>query len=681
MSTSFDPYDWASFYFGKMGRDEAARLLSETGVAIGTFLLRDSSRPGDYSLSVRESDEENKVRHYLIEEKLGENGVKQVKIADHDFMDIPTLLNHFKIHILDKTSLTIPYRKGQIEQVVGLYRFEGERDTDLPFEIGETLEIIGKPEEGWWQARNALNATGLVPAIYVRPIDENGDRQLKGHSQSSIGSSVGDERFSGVSTNSDPIEDRYEPPLPAVAKAIYDRQPNAYDRTQLKLKKGQLVRITKKLTNGMYEGESDGRVGIVPFTSGEESCISASPTTVVECSDPNDWELLAGCDCTGECSAEQNCACLLGAEDNYSSDGILLEKASGAPILECHDECLCAQCEQPCRNRVLQRGVQVALEIFECTGHKGYGVRAVREIPKGTFICEYAGEILNKDEVERRATSAHDHNYTMTIREHSDGGVVTTFVDPRHRGNLARFINHACEPNLSIVIVRIGYTVPHVGLFSNSQTDLNNQQVSAMTPEDNYSSDGILLEKASGAPILECHDECLCAQREQPCRNRILQRGVQVALEIFECTGHKGYGVRAVREIPKGTFICEYAGEVLNKDEVERRATSTHDHNYTMTIREHSEGGVVTTFVDPRHRGNLARFINHACEPNLSIVIVRTGYTVPHVGLFSNRTIRAGEEICYDYGISTLSLESGKQCLCGFPSCRKFLPMSATASE
>ncbi|PIO52440.1 SH3 domain protein, partial [Teladorsagia circumcincta] len=177
-----------------------------------------------------ESDEENKVRHYLIEEKFGENGVKQVKI-----------------HILDKTSLTIPYRKGQIEQVVGLYRFEGERDTDLPFEVGETLEIIGKPEEGWWQARNALNATGLVPATYVRPIDENGDRQLKGHSQSSIGSSVGDERFSGVSTNSDPLEDRYEPPLPADAKAIYDRQPNAYDRTQLKLKKGQSVRITKKL--------------------------------------------------------------------------------------------------------------------------------------------------------------------------------------------------------------------------------------------------------------------------------------------------------------------------------------------------------------------------------------------------------------------------------------------------
>ncbi|EPB80783.1 SH3 domain protein [Ancylostoma ceylanicum] len=199
MSSSFDPYDWASFYFGKMGREEAARLLSDANVSIGTFLLRDSSRPGDYSLSVRESDEENKVRHYLIEEKLTDSGVKQVK-------------------------------------VIGLYRFEGERDTDLPFEAGELLEIIGKPEAEWWQARNALNATGLVPAIYVRPVDEANDRHLKGQSQSSLGSSVGEERFSGVSTNSDPIEDRYEPPLPAVAKAIYDRQPNAYDPTQLKLK-------------------------------------------------------------------------------------------------------------------------------------------------------------------------------------------------------------------------------------------------------------------------------------------------------------------------------------------------------------------------------------------------------------------------------------------------------------
>uniref|UniRef100_A0A1I7X7V3 SH3 domain-containing protein n=1 Tax=Heterorhabditis bacteriophora TaxID=37862 RepID=A0A1I7X7V3_HETBA len=240
MSSSFDPYDWASFYFGKMGREEAARLL--------------------------ESNDDIKVRHYLIEQKELEDGGTNVKIAEQYFTDIPMLLNHFKMRILDKTSLTTPYRKGQIERVIGLFRFEGERETDLPFEAGEELEIIGKPESEWWQARNALNSTGLIPANYVISVDENGDRQSKGHSQSSFGSSGGDERFSGVSSISETNEDRYEPSFPAWARVVFDRQPNAYDPTQLKLKKGQVVRVTKKLTNGMYEGEMEGRTGIIPFT-------------------------------------------------------------------------------------------------------------------------------------------------------------------------------------------------------------------------------------------------------------------------------------------------------------------------------------------------------------------------------------------------------------------------------
>uniref|UniRef100_A0A158P6Y1 Histone-lysine N-methyltransferase SETMAR n=1 Tax=Angiostrongylus cantonensis TaxID=6313 RepID=A0A158P6Y1_ANGCA len=188
-------------------------------------------------------------------------------------------------------------------------------------------------------------------------------------------------------------------------------------------------------------------------------------------------------------------------------------------------------------------------------------------------------------------------------------------------------------------------------------------------------------EKSSGAPILECHNECLCSERLEPCRNRVVQLGVKVALEVYYCSDEKGFGVRAVRDIPPGTFVCEYAGEILNKDEVERRATSSHNHNYTLTVREYSGGGITTTFVDPRYRGNLARFINHGCEPNLSITIVRMGYTVPCIGLFANRFISAGEEICYDYGISAFEGENRKKCYCGFPSCRMFLPMSGTASE
>ncbi|ETN83203.1 SET domain protein, partial [Necator americanus] len=181
------------------------------------------------------------------------------------------------------------------------------------------------------------------------------------------------------------------------------------------------------------------------------------------------------------------------------------------------------------------------------------------------------------------------------------------------------------------------------------------------------------------------------------------------------------FGVRAAEPIPEQTFICEYAGEVLDKEEVEERAMFKHDHNYTLTVQEHGAGGVITTFIDPRRRGNLARFINHGCQPNLSMAIVRIGYTVPHIALFSNRQvfvhklikatevrtldvhvvssefgssfqsvvgisqfsrkIHVGEELCYDYGVSALGGTERKRCLCGSTGCRGYLPMSSTASE
>lgn len=51
--------------------------------------------------------------------------------------------------------------------MVALFEFKGERSSDLPFQRNDVLEIIGKPEEGWWEARNALGATGSVPINYL----------------------------------------------------------------------------------------------------------------------------------------------------------------------------------------------------------------------------------------------------------------------------------------------------------------------------------------------------------------------------------------------------------------------------------------------------------------------------------------------------------------------------------
>ncbi|CAL2042161.1 CBN-CED-2 protein [Caenorhabditis brenneri] len=263
----FDPFEWRSFYFPGMSREEAHKLLGEPGVSIGTFLMRDSSRPGEYSLTVREADEGNTVCHYLIERDAKEDGTSGVKIANQSFPDIPALLNHFKMRVLTEASLLSAYKKPIIEVVTGTFKFTGERETDLPFEQGERLEILAKTNNDWWEARNALGTTGLVPANYVtvQAGEFVNDRISKGASQSSIGSSGnGAERFSSTSTNSDNAETH--PRLPAIAKVTFDRVPNAYDPTQLRVKKGQTIRVTQKLTNGMYKAELDGQIGSVPFT-------------------------------------------------------------------------------------------------------------------------------------------------------------------------------------------------------------------------------------------------------------------------------------------------------------------------------------------------------------------------------------------------------------------------------
>lgn len=62
MAGNFDAEDQNSWYWGRLGRQEAVSLLQ--GQRHGVFLVRDSSTiHGDYVLSVSEN---SKVSHYII---------------------------------------------------------------------------------------------------------------------------------------------------------------------------------------------------------------------------------------------------------------------------------------------------------------------------------------------------------------------------------------------------------------------------------------------------------------------------------------------------------------------------------------------------------------------------------------------------------------------------------------
>lgn len=103
-STTFDPYDDESWFFGIMSRADATELLLNNN-EIGAFLVRESTTaPGDLVLSVRESDE--KVSHYIIN-KIISTESRQVcfKIGEQIFKHIPSLLAYYKLNNLDDTPL------------------------------------------------------------------------------------------------------------------------------------------------------------------------------------------------------------------------------------------------------------------------------------------------------------------------------------------------------------------------------------------------------------------------------------------------------------------------------------------------------------------------------------------------------------------------------------------------
>ena len=53
-------------------------------------------------------------------------------------------------------------------------------------------------------------------------------------------------------------------------------------------------------------------------------------------------------------------------------------------------------------NEIFQNGPIEGLDVRGADGAKGLGVFSTKQISKGEFVCEYAGEIIGESEAENR---------------------------------------------------------------------------------------------------------------------------------------------------------------------------------------------------------------------------------------------------------------------------------------
>ncbi|XP_032241373.1 histone-lysine N-methyltransferase SETD2 isoform X2 [Nematostella vectensis] len=178
--------------------------------------------------------------------------------------------------------------------------------------------------------------------------------------------------------------------------------------------------------------------------------------------------------------------------------------------------------------------------------------------------------------------------------------------------------------------------------------------------------------------MIECNHRCPCGDL---CTNRRFQEGCKIKVEVFK-TEKKGWGVKTLEDLEQNQFVIEYCGEVMNYRDFQSRAQrydrQKRRHYYFMTLR-------ADEIIDATLKGSISRFINHSCEPNC----VTQKWTVNgllRIGFFTLRTIKAGEELTFDYQLQRYG-KIAQTCYCESPSCRgiiggeKHTPLKTTVEK
>ncbi|KAJ6852967.1 histone-lysine N-methyltransferase, H3 lysine-9 specific SUVH1-like [Iris pallida] len=210
-----------------------------------------------------------------------------------------------------------------------------------------------------------------------------------------------------------------------------------------------------------------------------------------------------------------------------------------------------------------------------------------------------------------------------------------------------------------------------------------------------YSSNGLLVSRKP--LVYECTASCPCSVN---CRNRVTQKGIRFHFEVFK-TRDRGWGLRSWDPIRAGTFICEYTGEVIDKT---RLGNDIEENNYVFqklaqekplkwnyipelleepSRAESSESSrPLPIIISAKNMGNVARFMNHSCSPNVfwqPVLYDHGDEGFPHIMFFAIKHIPPMTELTYDYGLSIAEGQGSgngvgshrtKKCLCGSSKCR-----------
>tara|TARA_B110000483_G_scaffold105485_1_gene128725 strand:+ start:6516 stop:7007 length:492 start_codon:yes stop_codon:yes gene_type:complete len=128
-----------------------------------------------------------------------------------------------------------------------------------------------------------------------------------------------------------------------------------------------------------------------------------------------------------------------------------------------------------------------------------------------------------------------------------------------------------------------------------------------------------------------------------------------------------GTGIVATVNIKKNTQIIEYIGEKVTKKEGDKRSSE----RIKKFLNKKNSGSVYIFELNKKYDidgsmlYNKARYINHSCNPNCEVDIIKN-----KIWISSIKKINKGEELNYDYGYPFNEDDFNDHiCKCGSDNC------------
>uniref|UniRef100_A0A8D8GAT4 Histone-lysine N-methyltransferase eggless n=2 Tax=Culex pipiens TaxID=7175 RepID=A0A8D8GAT4_CULPI len=346
-----------------------------------------------------------------------------------------------------------------------------------------------------------------------------------------------------------------------------------------------------------------------------------------------DEDFMCGCDCEDDCIDKSRCQCwqltVAGAKftnQNTPIDNIgYVYKRLQEPVLtgiyECNSRC---KCKSNCLNRVVQHPLQTKLQVFK-TSNRGWGIRCLNDVSKGSFICIYSGHLLT----EEAGNNICQSNSNKAGDEY--------FADLDYIETVEQ--------------LKEGYEADVVE--SESENDSDGPDYDAKRDSDASDDDFTSSINPSDAAVKTRAQ----LRKDAKKSDKKSQKKKEDPKQDSDDAEREMISVMPNTDMVKG----DVASPSIKYRSV-RKLFGKHEQIYIM---------------DAKKSGNLGRYFNHSCNPNLFVqnVFVDThDLRFPWVAFFALSNIRAGSELTWNYNYDVGSVP-GKvlYCQCGAENCRQRL--------